>query len=43
LGLDMVEVEAADEAHAIRVATRRHSGLGLADIYPMPQAITRRS
>jgi uncharacterized protein len=41
-GVAIVEVETADEVHAIRAADPVvTSGLGPVDIYPMPQAITR--
>jgi uncharacterized protein YciI len=43
-GVAIVEAETADEVHAIRAADPVvTSGLGPVDIYPMPQAITRRS
>ncbi|MDX6240984.1 MAG: hypothetical protein QOG10_5808 [Kribbellaceae bacterium] len=43
-GVAIVEAETTDEVHAIRAADPVvTSGLGPVDIYPMPQAITRRS
>jgi uncharacterized protein YciI len=43
-GVAIVEAETADEVHAIRAADPVvTSGLGPVDIYPMPNAITRRS
>jgi uncharacterized protein YciI len=43
-GVAIVEAETADEVHTIRAADPVVTyGLGPVDIYPMPNAITRRS